>query len=118
MYDGFMSHTGYRPEWAYHVTSYGYVEEIAQEGLVPSPQAGYGTVIFFSEHPILDYGEVPLRFLWPKDARARGWEWVTEQSIPPSDIEVFTGKEGREDVDEDWVQVVPALRAGLVRNNT
>jgi hypothetical protein len=107
-----------RPEWAYHVTSSIYLDAIAKEGLLPSDQAGFGNVLFFSDSPILDYGDVPIRFPWPKDARAFGkasGQWVTKVPVYAKNVEVFTGKEGHEDIDwDDWVALIPALKAGLI----
>ena len=102
-----------KSEWAYHITSSIYLDAIAEEGLTPSPQAGHGNRVFFAEEPVLDYGDTPLRFPWPDDAIERGWEWFSAKRVPPEEVQVFTGKEGREDVDEDWVPLIQALERGL-----
>ncbi len=107
-----------KPQWGFHVTSAIYLDAIAVEGLTPSDQAGFGNVLFFADYPLVDYGDTSMRFPWPDDAWAldeSSGEWVTEKPVSPEDVEIFTGKEGGEHIDEDWVPLIPALKAGMIR---
>ena len=115
-------------EWAYHA-SRGDLPSIRKHGLVPSVNEGLvdeyvargedpetiPEMLYFDETPegLDEYGDLLLRFPFPKDFEDATYKWGTEglitfKTVPPKVIEYYDAPADEYDEDVDlWKPVVP-----------